>query len=68
MKKPAKKITLGILVGTWVVGMAGCFIPSFNMDSMTSFMLSFLPFWGGMVASIGINSYKEKQNDAKANP
>lgn len=68
MKQPAKKITLGILTGTWIVGMAGCFIPSFNMDSMTAFMLSFLPFWGGMVASIGINSYKEKQNDAKANP
>jgi hypothetical protein len=68
MKKPAKKITLGILFGTWVVGMAGCFIPTFNMASMTSFMLSFLPFWGGMVASIGINSYKEKQNENKPNP
>ena len=68
MKKPAKKITLGILAGTWIVGMAGCFIPSFSMESMTAFMLSFLPFWGGMVASIGINSYKEKSNEAKSNP
>ena len=67
MKQPAKKLTLGILTGTWIVGMVGCFLPSFKMDSMTSFMLSFSPFWLGMVASIGINSYKEKQNDNKTN-
>lgn len=66
MKQPAKKLTLGILVGTWIVGMVGCFLPSFNMDSMTSFMLSFSPFWLGMVASIGINSYKEKSNENKS--
>jgi cadmium resistance protein CadD (predicted permease) len=63
MKKPAKKITLGILVGTWLVGMVGCFLASFDMEKMTSFMLGFSPFFLGLVASIGVNSYKEKQRD-----
>lgn len=68
MKKPAKKLTLFILVGTWAIGMLGCFLPSFKMDAMTSFMIGFSPFYLGLVASIGINSYKEKQNENKPNP
>lgn len=63
MKRPAKKITLGILVGTWIVGMIGCFLDSFEMEKMTSFMLGFSPFFIGLVTSIGINSFKEKEID-----
>ena len=63
MKQPAKKITLGILVGTWLVGMVGCFLAFFDMTKMTAFMLGFSPFYLGLIASIGINSFKEKTND-----
>jgi len=65
MKQPAKKITLGILVGTWLVGMVGCFLAFFDMTKMTSFMLGFSPFFLGMVASVGTGSVVSKIQEGK---
>ena len=44
MKKPAKKLTLAILVVAFLVGLVGCFLAFFDMDKFVKFLGAFLPF------------------------
>ena len=69
MKKPAKKITLAILVVAFIVGLVGCFLKFFDMDKFTKFLSAFLPFFLGMIASVGtgavVDRIQEGKKDAK---
>lgn len=69
MKQPAKKLTLGILLVAFIVGLVGCFLKFFDMDKFTKFLSAFLPFFLGMVASVGtgavVDRIQEGKKDAK---
>ena len=65
MKQPAKKITLAILLVAFIVGLVGCFLKVFDMDKFTKFLSAFLPFFLGMVASVGTGSVVSKIQEAK---
>ncbi len=65
MKNIAKNITLAILVLAFLIGGVGAFLPTFNFDGYTTFLKGFSLMFGGLVASIGINSGIEKVQDAK---
>ena len=65
MKKPAKKLTLAILAVAFIVGLVGCFLAFFDMDKFTKFLGAFLPFFLGMVASIGTGSVVSKIQEGK---
>jgi len=69
MKQPAKKLTLAILVVAFLVGLVGCFLAFFDMDKFTKFLSAFLPFFLGMVASVGtgavVDRIQEGKKDAK---
>ena len=69
MKQPAKKITLAILVVAFIVGLVGCFLKFFDMDKFTKFLSAFLPFFLGMIASVGtgavVDRIQEGKKDAK---
>ena len=60
MKQPAKKLTLAILVITFLVGLVGCFLAFFNMDKFVQFLGAFLPFFLGMVASVGTGAVVDR--------
>ena len=65
MKKPAKKLTLAILAVAFIVGLVGCFLAFFDMDKFVKFLGAFLPFFLGMVASIGTGSVVSKIQEGK---
>ena len=65
MKQPAKKITLAILLVAFIVGLVGCFLAFFDMDKFVKFLGAFLPFFLGMVASIGTGSVVSKIQEGK---
>ena len=65
MKKPAKKLTLAILAVAFIVGLFGCFLAFFDMDKFVKFLGAFLPFFLGMVASIGTGSVVSKIQEGK---
>lgn len=65
MKQPAKKLTLAILAVAFIVGLVGCFLAFFDMDKFVKFLGAFLPFFLGMVASIGTNSVVSKIQEEK---
>ena len=65
MKKPAKKLTLAILVVAFLVGLIGCLLAFFDMDKFVQFLGAFLPFFLGMVASIGTGSVVSKIQEGK---
>jgi hypothetical protein len=65
MKQPAKKLTLAILVIAFLVGLVGCFLAFFDMDKFTKFLGAFLPFFLGMVASVGAGSIVSKIQEVK---
>ena len=65
MKKPAKKLTLAILAVVCAVGLVGCFVASFSMEKFSQFMISFSPFYLGMVASVGTGSVVSKIQEGK---
>lgn len=69
MKQPAKKITLAILLVAFIVGLVGCFLKFFDMDKFTKFLSAFLPFFLGMIASVGtgavVDRIQEGKKDAK---
>ena len=65
MKKPAKKLTLAILAVAFIVGLQGCFLAFFDMDKFVKFLGAFLPFFLGMVASIGTGSVVSKIQEGK---
>jgi len=65
MKNIAKYTTLAILVVAFVIGCLGPWFKVFNMEGYTSFLLSFSPFYLGLIASIGINSGIEKTKGGK---
>ena len=71
MKQPAKKLTLAILVVAFLVGLVGCFLVFFDMDKFTKFLGAFLPFFLGMVASVGtgavVDRIQEGKRDNKTN-
>ena len=56
VKQLAKKVTLGILVLSFIGGLVGAFITTFNMEGYISFLKAFVPFFSVMIASIGANS------------
>ena len=65
MKKKKKKLTLAILAVAFLVGLVGCFLAFFDMDKFTKFLGAFLPFFLGMVASIGTGSVVSKIQEGK---
>lgn len=65
MKQPAKKLTLGILVVAFIVGLVGCFLKFFDMDKFTKFLSAFLPFFLGMVASVGTGAVVDRIQGGK---
>ena len=65
MKQPAKKLTLAILAVAFLVGLVGCFLAFFDMDKFVKFLVAFLPFFLGMVASIGTSSVVSKIQEGK---
>ena len=65
MKRPAKKLTLAILAVAFIVGLVGCFLAFFDMDKFVKFLGAFLPFFLGMVASIGTGSVVSKIQEGK---
>ena len=65
MKQPAKKLTLAILAVAFIVGLVGCLLSFFDMDKFVKFLGAFLPFFLGMVASIGTGSVVSKIQDGK---
>ena len=65
MKQPAKKLTLAILVIAFLVGLVGCFLAFFDMDKFTKFLGAFLPFFIGMVASVGTGAVFDRIREGK---
>ena len=65
MKKPAKKLTLGILALAFLVGLVGCFLPFFDMDKYTDFLREFSPFFFGMIASVGTGAVMDRIKENK---
>ena len=64
MKQPAKKITLAIMVVAFVMGLVVSFFPPQVMENFKTFLYAYLPFFLGMVGSIGVNSALEKKSVA----
>lgn len=60
-KQPAKKITLAILVIVFLMGLVITFFPKEIMENFKTFLYAYLPFFLGMVGSIGVNSALEKR-------
>ena len=56
IKQLAKKVTLGILALSFLGGLIGAVITTFNMEGYISFLDAFVPFFSVMIASIGANS------------
>jgi uncharacterized membrane protein len=65
MKKPAKKLTLAILAVAFIVGLVGCFLAFFDMDKFVKFLGAFLPFFLGMVASVGTGAVFDRVQEGK---
>jgi uncharacterized membrane protein len=65
MKQPAKKLTLAILAVAFIVGLVGCFLAFFDMDKFTKFLGAFLPFFLGMVASVGTGAVFDRIQGGK---
>ena len=65
MKQPAKKLTLAILVIAFLVGLVGCFLAFFDMDKFCQFLGAFLPFFLGMVASVGTGAVFDRIQEGK---
>ena len=63
MKQIAKKITLGILVVSVILGMVMLFIPSIPMDRFMTYVKGVAYFYTPLIASIGINSAIEKNKN-----
>lgn len=61
----AKKLTLIILSLAFLIGSAGAFVGTFNMDGYINFLKGFAPLYIALIASIGANSAvdKVKKND-----
>lgn len=58
----AKKITLVLLMVMFVLGCIGPFISVFAMADYVMFLKAYAPLFISLIASIGVNSYKEKDN------
>ncbi len=67
MTQPAKKLTLGILVVTFIAGLIGCFLAFFDMDKFVQFLGAFLPFFLGMIASVGTGAVVDRIQEGKKN-
>lgn len=65
IKKVAKKITLGILVVSVILGMVMLFIPSIPMDRFMTYVKAVAYLYTPLIASIGINSAIEKNKENK---
>lgn len=65
MKQIAKKITLGILVVSVLLGMVMLFIPSIPMDRFMTYVKGVAYIYTPLIASIGINSAIEKNKNNK---
>ena len=63
MKQIAKKITLGILVVSVILGMVMLFIPSIPMDRYMTYVKAVAYLYTPLIASIGINSAIEKNKN-----
>lgn len=64
MKQIAKKITLGILVVSVILGMVMLFIPSIPMDRFMTYVKAVAYIYTPLIASIGINSAIEKNKNS----
>ena len=60
IKKVAKKITLGILVVSVILGMVMLFLPNIPMDRYMTYVKGVAYIYTPLIASIGINSAIEK--------
>ena len=65
VKGVAKKMTLIILALSFLGGLIGSFIESFDMLSYINFLKAFALYFGGMIASIGANSAISKLQSKK---
>ena len=63
MKQIAKKITLGILVVSVILGMVMLFLPSIPMDRFMTYVKAVAYLYTPLIASIGINSAIEKNKN-----
>ena len=63
MKQIAKKITLGILVVSVLLGMIMLFIPRIPMDRFMTYVKGVAYIYTPLIASIGINSAIEKNKN-----
>ena len=63
MKQIAKKITLGILVVSVILGMVMLFIPSIPMDRFMTYVKAVAYLYTPLIASIGINTAIEKNKN-----
>lgn len=60
MKGIAKYITLALLVIMFIIGCVGSFIDIFKMNEYVTFLKAYAPLFISLIASIGVNSYKNK--------
>jgi len=65
MKQPAKKITLAILLVSFIVGLVGCFIKAFDMTKFAQFLDAYRPFWIIMITSIGTGAVVDRIQEGK---
>ena len=63
IKKVAKKITLGILVVSVILGMVMLFLPNLSMDRFMTYVKAVAYLYTPLIASIGINSAIEKHKE-----
>lgn len=63
IKKVAKKITLGILVVSVILGMVMLFLPNIPMDRFMTYVKAVAYLYTPLIASIGINSAMDKKKE-----
>jgi len=61
----AKKLTLAILLITFVMGVIGSWFKAFDMEDYTLFLKAFGVLYIPLIASIGGNSAMEKWTNSK---
>lgn len=64
-KNLAKNVTIILLVVMFVVGAAGSFVATFEMDGYVKLLNAYAPLYISLIASIGANSAVKKVKEAK---
>jgi len=60
-KNLAKNTTIALLVIMFIIGCVGAFISTFKMEEYVSFLKAYAPLYVSLIASIGVNSLKKKE-------